>query len=452
MSLIFSLPSILEDSRNEYERLKKSRDGRPFFPLEQIGDPRNSNLLAQGDNLAFIRYLLEEKKLAGKLRLAYLDPPFYSKASYEAVIGLKSEKAGEVSVRPLAYEDRWKTGAEEYLRMLCVRFFFLRDLLSEEGCLWVHLDWHVVHYVKLLLDAVFGEKNFINEVIWQYKSGGTGKRSFSKKHDTLLFYGKSGKYYFQPLKEKSYNRGRRPYRFKGVREYEDEGGWYTMVNMKDVWQIDMVGRTSAERTGYATQKPEKLMERIIESCSRPGDWCADFFCGSGSFAAAAEKLGRKWIACDAGAMAAAFTLRRMAAADSRFCLLSDRPDKEGGELNIKLETSAAENRVTVTLRGYTMDRARVSLKKEELEKVNQFREKDPLALLEYWSVDFHYNGSVHRPRRVLLKENGKLRTVCEGEANTGKISVCAVDVFGNRMRSVLDIEEVSFHETKGQAD
>ena len=125
----------------------------------------------------------------------------------------------------------------------------MRDLLSDTGCLWVHLDWHAVHYVKVILDQIFGEKNFINEIIWTYKSGGANKRNFARKHDTLLFYSKTDNYIFNPQTEKSYNRGLRPYRFKGVEEYEDETGWYTIVNMKDVWSIDMVGRTSSERTG-----------------------------------------------------------------------------------------------------------------------------------------------------------------------------------------------------------
>ena len=110
-----------------------------------------------------------------------------------------------------------------------------------------------------------------------------------------------------------------------------------MVNMKDVWQIDMVGRTSGERTGYATQKPEQLLERIIESCSRPGDCCADFFCGSGSFAAAAEKLSRTWIACDIGGIAAACSLKRMSVKKSAFVLLEECPDRQGDELEIRLQ-------------------------------------------------------------------------------------------------------------------
>lgn len=194
---------------------------------------------------------------------------------------------------------------KEYLTMLTARLFAMRELLSDTGCMWMHLDWHSVYYVKVIMDQIFGESNFINEVIWTYKSGGSSKRSFSKKHDTLLVYGKGKNYKFRPLTEKSYNRGMKPYRFKGVEEFCDDKGWYTLVNMKDVWSIDMVGRTSAERTGYATQKPEKLMERIIASCTDEGDLCADFFAGSGTLGAVCEKNGRRWLMCDEGGLAVA---------------------------------------------------------------------------------------------------------------------------------------------------
>ena len=124
-------------------------------------------------------------------------------------------------------------------------------------------------------------------------------------------YSKTAKYKFFIQKEKSYNRGLKPYRFKGVEEFQDEVGWYTMVNMKDVWSIDMVGRTSAERTGYATQKPEKLMERIIECSTEEGDLVGDFFCGSGSLGVSAAKLGRRFVMADTGNLAIEVAKKRL---------------------------------------------------------------------------------------------------------------------------------------------
>ena len=163
--------------------------------------------------------------------------------------------------------------------MITTRLILMRDLLSDQGTIYVHIDWRVVHYVRLILDYVFGKERFLNEIIWSYKSGGAGRRSFSKKHDNILVYTKSKSYIFNVSKEKSYNREFKPYRFKNVLEYEDKKGWYTLVNSKDVWNIDMVGRTSSERVDYATQKPYKLLEKIILTSSNKDSLIGDFFVG-----------------------------------------------------------------------------------------------------------------------------------------------------------------------------
>ncbi|MDD2216499.1 MAG: site-specific DNA-methyltransferase, partial [Eubacteriales bacterium] len=291
MSMIMKLPLIMEEGRRAYEAILSSTECSAFELTEMVGTvPENSsnifNILARGDNISFMKYLMVEKGLKESLNLIYIDPPFFTKSNYGMEIKLKTDNISRIpTIKQKAYQDTWEKGMEEYLKMLVPRLLLMKDLLAKEGSLWVHLDWHAVHYVKLILDEIFGEKNFINEVIWHYKSGGASKRCFAKKHDTLLFYAKSSSYYFAARKEKSYNRGFKPYRFKGVKEFRDEQGWYTMVNRKDVWQLDMVGRTSAERTGYVTQKPEALIERILESCTGEGDLCADFFGGSGTMAA-----------------------------------------------------------------------------------------------------------------------------------------------------------------------
>lgn len=486
MSLIFELPRILEESKIEYEKIKNAGDvKKPFITVEKkdIRQISERNILARGDNLDFIKYLLDSQNMAGKLQLVYMDPPFYSKASYDAVISLKSSKVGEVpAIKPEAYDDHWETGMEDYLRMLCIRFFLIKDLLADEGCFWVHLDWHVVHYVKILLDEIFGENNFVNEVIWNYKSGGTGKRNFSRKHDTLLFYSKTKKYYFNPLQEKSYNRGFKPYCFKGVKEYKDELGWYTMVNMKDVWQLDMVGRTSSERTGYATQKPETLLSRIIESCTREGDLCADFFSGSGTLAAAAEKLGRRWIACDIGGIATASCLKRMSVKKSAFTVLEQMPDgaafadtppddsdseklasddlavinlapvliqkpnSQKDELSVAVSVEPVdltdERMITISLQGYHLDMKHVPVQGKDRDIIKKFRRKDPLQLLEYWSVDFNYDGIIHTPQFVFTKENHDIEKTCQQliAGNTPhRISIRTVDVFGNSTLKVVEV-------------
>lgn len=135
-----------------------------------------------------MHWLLAARGLGGKVQLIYADPPFFSKANYEAVAEIPLAEGRRIRHR--AYADVWAAGMESYLKMLCVRLLAMRDLLADEGTIWVHLDWHSVHYVKILLDEIFGDRNFVNEIIWQYKSGGSSKRHFARKHDTILVYGK----------------------------------------------------------------------------------------------------------------------------------------------------------------------------------------------------------------------------------------------------------------------
>ena len=176
----------------------------------------------------------------------------------------------------------------------------MRRVLKSTGSIYLHCDPTASHYIKELMDAVFGRGNFCNEIVWCYKSGGASpKRHFSKKHDLLYWYSKiPNKYTFNPQTEKSYNRGLKRYRFKGVEEFQDEIGWHTIVGMKDYWNIDMVGRTSGERTGYPTQKPIALYERIIIASSNEGDIVLDPFAGCATTCVAAERLGRQWVGID----------------------------------------------------------------------------------------------------------------------------------------------------------
>ena len=183
MGLICKLPEVLTQARAEYENLKSA----PFLLGEEVGT--SGNILAEGDNAQFMKFLLDGgaggESLSGKIQQIYIDPPFFSKANYDAVIKLQGED-GETAVKHMAYEDVWKEGMAEYLKMLAVRLYLMRDLLAKEGTIWVHLDWHGVHYVKIIMDEIFGEKNFINEIVWQYKSGGSSKKHFARKHDTIL--------------------------------------------------------------------------------------------------------------------------------------------------------------------------------------------------------------------------------------------------------------------------
>ena len=419
---------------------------------EEVG--QSGNILAEGDNAQFMKFLLDPASghdLEGKIQQIYIDPPFFSKANYDAVIKLQSED-GETAVKHMAYEDVWKEGMAEYLKMLAVRLMLMRDLLTKDGTIWVHLDWHGVHYVKILMDEIFGEKNFINEIVWTYKSGGSSKKHFARKHDTILVYGKTDKYYINLPKEKSYNRGLKPYRFKGVEEFQDEVGWYTMVNMKDVWSIDMVGRTSAERTGYATQKPEALLERIIAAGSREGDIVADFFCGSGTLGAAAGKLGRQWICCDEGKLAVSASMKRLIRAGQEMKILRSEAAEEEYQKQHLVESlcveaytwpSLFENKTscTIELKDYKIKEENVVKNDDVQETITRTTDENPLALVDYWCIDFDCRDMKFRPDTFFFRDKKGLCLTAEKELETDTLSdrtimVKVVDIFGNVSTSI----------------
>lgn len=411
MSLIAKIPDILKEAREEYENCSPG----VFNASYQYGDSDTGNTVAEGDNLEFMKFLIETMNMKGRVNLIYVDPPFFTRIKYEAVVKMP---ATDENISIPAYTDKWEEGEEEYLRMLCSRLIAMKELLAEDGCLWVHLDWHISHYIKILLDEIFGYNNFVNEIVWTYKSGGSSKRHFSRKHDMLLFYSKTKKYYFSPQKEKSYNRGLKPYHFKGVEEFCDDKGWYTLVNMKDVWNIDMVGRTSAERTGYATQKPEALLKRILESCSREGDICADFFAGSGTLAATAHKMNRRFITCDGGRLATYICTKRLVGNKASFEVMSGAEDREDLPDAIKVKYSSCTGEFTVDAGEY----------------INSLEEgRDAVSM---WSVDWNYDGSVHRVSDVKIRSKEGIAGQLSGTAGE-EISIAFTGITGTKKQYVI---------------
>lgn len=423
MGRLQDVTNALEEGRAIYREIMNLGGEGRFCANEIYGaeGAAAENILANGDNLEFMEDLLKNRGMAGKIQLIYVDPPFFSNSKYQASVRLETDKLGKSPlIKTGAYDDTWEASLPQYLKMLTIRFLMMKDLLADTGCIWVHLDWHGAHYVKLLMDEIFGEENFVNEVVWTYKSGGASKKSFARKHDTLLFYSKSRNYKFKPLKEKSYNRDLKPYRFKGVQEFQDEKGWYTEVNMKDVWYIDMVGRTSGERTGYATQKPEKLLERIITACSDEGDICADFFAGSGTLGAACHKKGRRWIMCDEGNVACASQIERLFKCGSSFRVerLDHNPDESAFRL-----VRFSEDMGMLRVRDYVPDSIKLSESDEDI--ALKYLRDDPASCISFWSVDTAYDGRIHRASE-LIKGNDFCR---EPEGN---LHVVGYDVFGNR--------------------
>lgn len=255
----------------------------------------------------------ELSECMGKVQLVYLDPPFLSGGAYEF-----KDKAAVC-----AYSD--KQSPEEYLTMMRKVLELSRDLLSDTGSIYVHIDYRMSGKIRLLMDELFGEDNLMNEIIWSYRSGGRSVRHYSRKHDTILFYRKTKKVYFDitatgvprgntrrnHMKRRADEDGRIYFSIKsGGREYryyEDDP-----VYPSDVWDdIEHLHQRDPERTGFATQKPEALLRRVIAASSREGDIVADLFGGSGTTAAVAAELGRQYLSCDCGAASLFATRRRL---------------------------------------------------------------------------------------------------------------------------------------------
>ena len=316
-----NLPFQIIETVNESRATREAKKGGVQASLFDVyegseGDTFEDgwrNKLIWGDNLLVMGSLLE--KFAGKVDLIYIDPPFATGAdfSFTTSIGESGEKLFKEQsiIEEKAYRDTWGKGIDSFITMIYERLVVMKDLLADNGSIYVHCDWRVTQFIRNILDEVFGKDKFINEIIWSYKSGGATKSRYGRKHDSIHFFSKSETYVFNVVKEKSYNRNFKPYRFKGVEEYKDEIGWYTLVNARDVWNIDMVGRTSSERVDYPTQKPEALLERILRASSKNNSLIADFFCGSGTTLSVAEKLGRRWIGCDLGRWSIHITRKRL---------------------------------------------------------------------------------------------------------------------------------------------
>ena len=215
--------------------------------------------------------------------LAYVDPPFGTGRDHGA------------------FDDRWPNGPDAHVAWLLSCLTPLRERLKPSGSLYVHLDWRTVHYVKVALDGVFGREAFLNEVIWSYGLGGSSSRYWPRKHDTLLWYAREpGRQWFEAARIPATSR-----RMAGASK-----------KAPDVWDIPALNNMARERTGWPTQKPLALLERIVGSSCPPGGVVLDPCCGSGTTAVAAQRLGRGWIAGDRSAEAVALTRQRLAAASS----------------------------------------------------------------------------------------------------------------------------------------
>lgn len=357
-----------------------------FFPLKgELIERSSSNRLIWGDNLLAMQALLASG-YEGQINLIYIDPPFWTGENYYANIAIGGEtitKSPSIIER-LAYKDYWEGGVDSYLDMLFPRLQLMRRLLAENGIIFIHTDWHVGHYVKLIADEIFGLENFVSEIVWKRLPAHSDANHFGIVHDTIYEYSKGDKPVFnpqvgkwneeylsshfkqdnqgnwytlgdltapshgrptQPMKfgdkmitppkgrmwawtqeniDKMYSEGRIVFNEAGsprIKRYRDERAGPAITS---IWNdIPPVNSQAVERLSFPTQKPEELLERIIESSSCAGDLIADFFCGSGTSVAVAERKNRRWIGCDFGKVALQITRNRLVQMNSKPFLLEN---------------------------------------------------------------------------------------------------------------------------------
>ena len=369
-SLIEQLPKIVAEGKKEVERIMERLDSGNKITLQtneyvlpvrkeenlfrskyqEIDGQNWFNRLCYGDNLLVMQALLNGDEatglpsMRGKIDLIYIDPPFDSKFDYRSKINLPNLEINQnpTVLEQVAYADMWKEGTISYLKDIYPRLYIMKELLSENGSIYVHLDWHVGHYVKILLDDIFGKSNFRNEIVWQRDAVGKGAKKtssqYSREIESIFFYSKNTNIkFFQQYKECDELTHTQ---LKEFRYVEPDGRKYKIVTLGDyseksieeMKKQNLIHTTSTgqeykkyyldefklaigslwndipnishgknpEVVNYATQKPEKLITRIIKTSSRENDIIADFYGGSGTTAAVAEKLNRRWITCDLG--------------------------------------------------------------------------------------------------------------------------------------------------------
>lgn len=331
-----TIETVNESAQERQKMLDFFSDGK---------DPEWRNRLIWGDKKYVLPSLLEE--FAGKVNLIYIDPPFATGAdfSFTAQVPDDPDIEGEQGatfvkepsiLEQKAYRDTWGRGLDSFLEWFHESAILLKELLANDGCLYVHIDWRVSAFVRLVLDELFPE-GFVNEIVWHYKTfQGQTQRYFARKHDTIFLYAKSEQFTFNqqfdtdfedtidskrwatylnenrqilgqnmPSHDTRFIRYLNKWKRQNKRDPEPDDVIYEALGqpIDDVWDMKGLDPKSLEKVGYPTQKPEELLERIIKASSKPGDLVLDCFCGSGTTANVAEKLGRRWITCDLGRFA-----------------------------------------------------------------------------------------------------------------------------------------------------
>ncbi len=368
-------------------------------PAEQAGQ----NRLFWADNLALMSHLLTEYE--GKIDLIYADPPFFTNRRYAARIG-----HGEDSRRPQTwrlaegYDDDWED-LDEYLDFLYPRLALMHRLLAPHGTLYLHLDWHANAYARLLLDEIFGRDHLLNEIIWVYHGPSAIRRAFNRKHDTILVYVKGEQYTFNA------DAVRQPYHPSTHKTFASSprAGFGKVPNLKrgkvpeDWWYFPVVARLHKERSGYPTQKPQALLERILLASSNPGDLVADFFCGSGTTAVVAARLGRRFLAADVTWRAVHVTRTRLI--------------REGAAFTLEHQESFLPRWKPLDAEWVHIQDGQISL-------------QTPFAL-DYWEIDDDWDGQIFHSHHQALRARHQAQAANALQVTPrGNVCIRAVSVEG----------------------
>lgn len=379
----------------------------PFQTIEQIDEPRSegkigvqdslfdttgrqvagwTNKLIWGDNKLILSSLKngplrKEIEAQGGLKLIYIDPPFDVGADFsmDIKIGEGDEEESFIKkpsiIEEVAYRDTWGKGADSFVAMIYERLQLMHGLLAEGGSIYVHCDYRVSAFMKLILDEVFGRDAIKNEIIWKYSGGRIGQRFFGRKHDTIFWYSKGENWTFNPDEVREEYAEATKERFSHVVRNKRDGGDFGLQELnplgkfpEDVFEVSIEAPSANVRTGYPTQKPEALLQKIIKASSNHGDLVADFFCGSGTTLAVAEKLGRKWIGTDLGKFGVHTSRKRLI--DVQRQLKKEGKDFRAFEI---LNMGRYERENFVSING--------DLRSEEKEKQARQKEKEFIKLI-----------------------------------------------------------------------
>jgi len=479
------IPSLLNSQEKKNSLNNEPPDDGELKNIEE----NIQNHLIYGENEDVLIWLLDKYK--GKINLIYIDPPFATGGDFNLKVFIGNNR--NKFIEALAYDDTWKNGINSYLSFLYRRLFLMKNLLSKKGSIYLHLDWHNVHYAKMIMDDIFGSDNFRNEIIWAYPAASARtKRYFVRSYDSILYYTKTDDYIFNDdqniymeysdrvknaLKEDEkgifyYRGGSHNGKKLSRKVYVNKRG----VFPRDVWDdIPYIRANTKEYQGFSTQKPERLLKRIILASSNRGDLIADFFSGSGTTIAVADKLGRKWIGCDINWLSIHRTRKRLLELANSHNILKwskkyrklarpfrisflKNPEKNHSIKKILMKSKSGEFSLKnykprliykIHQNGY---KVKVEISQYEIPNILTFSKEVEklisisLDYLDFIAIDFNYNEKYFQPKWISYRtpKNRDLKSISKyfeySETGCYKILIKTVDFMGKELNTLQKVD------------